>query len=78
MINPAATNRIGRGRFRLFSRAVRLIRMAMIKATILKFAIQAQCTQKPGRRADYKSVEYCSDNKKEVNFVVVVAGLIFY
>ena len=49
MINPAATKRIGKGRLRLLTRAVKLIRIAMIKTTTLKFSMLAKCTQKPGR-----------------------------
>lgn len=48
MISPAATNKIGKGKFRLLTMAVRLIRMAMIKTTTLKFSIRNKFIQKPG------------------------------
>lgn len=44
MINPAKTNKTGKGSFLLLAIAVRLIRIAIIKITILKSSIHSQAT----------------------------------
>jgi hypothetical protein len=44
MISPAKTNKTGYGSFLLLAIAVKLIRMAIIKTTILKLSIPSQAT----------------------------------
>jgi len=44
MINPAATNKIGKGNFLLLAIAVKVISVAIMKTTILKSSILSQST----------------------------------
>ena len=45
MTNPANTNRMGKGNFLLLAIAVKTIRIAIIKTTILKSSIGYQATE---------------------------------
>ena len=70
IINPAATNKTGKGSFRLLAIAVKLIRIAIIKTTILKSSIPTQATKK----LQIKS-KMPSKNKTEFNCIVTTGIL---